>query len=259
MCRVISIANQKGGVGKSSSAGSLGVGLARRGKRVLVIDADSQGSLTESMGYRNPDEMDTTLTTIMTKIINEEEIAPGEGILHHEEGIDILPCNIELAALEVAMVNVISRETVLKRYIDSIKDQYDFCLIDCQPSLGIITINALTAADSVLIPVLAEYLPAKGLEELIKSIARVKRQLNPRLQIEGILITMADYRTNNAKEVTKAILEKYGAQVKVFEHAVPNSVRAAETPAAGMSIYRYDPKGKVAAAYEALTGEVMAG
>ncbi|MBR0127263.1 MAG: ParA family protein, partial [Firmicutes bacterium] len=165
MCRVISIANQKGGVGKSSSAGSLGVGLARRGKRVLVIDADSQGSLTESMGYRNPDEMDTTLTTIMTKIINEEEIAPGEGILHHEEGIDILPCNIELAALEVAMVNVISRETVLKRYIDSIKDQYDFCLIDCQPSLGIITINALTAADSVLIPVLAEYLPAKGLEE----------------------------------------------------------------------------------------------
>lgn len=259
MCRVISISNQKGGVGKSTSASSLAVGLARRGKRVLVIDADSQGSLTESLGYRNPDDMETTLTTVMTKVIKEQKIAPGEGILHHEEGIDLMPCNIEMAAFEVAMVNVISRETVLKRYIDLVKDNYDYILIDCMPSLGMMTINALTAADSVLIPVLAEYLPAKGLEELIKSIARVKRQLNPRLQIEGILITMADYRTNNAKEVTQAILEKYGGKVKVFAHAVPNSVRAAEVPAAGISIFRYDPRGKVTAAYEALAGEVMAG
>ena len=259
MCRVISISNKKGGVGKSTSASSLGVRLARHGKKVLVIDADSQGSLTQSLGYRNPDRIETTLTTVLKKILLEEELEPGEGILHHEEGIDLMPCNQELATLEMSMVGTVSRETVLKRYIDTVKDAYDYILIDCMPSLGIMTINALTAADSVLIPVLAEYLPAKGLEELIKAIAMVKRHLNPRLQIEGILITMADFRTNNAKETSKKIHEEYGDYVRIFNQAVPKSVRAAESPAAGVSIFRYDPCGKVTAAYEALTGEVMAG
>ncbi|MBR0091138.1 MAG: ParA family protein [Lachnospiraceae bacterium] len=259
MCRIIAIANQKGGVGKSTSTGSLGAGLAKRGKRVLVIDADSQGSLTESMGYRNPDEMTVSLATLLTKVINDEDPEPTEGILHHAEGFDLLPCNIDLASLEVAMVNVMSRETVLKRYLKPVQEQYDYILIDCMPSLGVMTINALAAADSVLIPVQAAYLPVKGLQQLLKTISRVKRQMNPRLRIEGILVTMADYRTNYAKDVTRLMMENYGQSIRIFSHAIPLSVRAAETSAEGVSIYRYDPNGKVAAAYDALTEEVMAG
>ena len=203
MGKVISVANQKGGVAKSTTTLNLGVGLARQGKKVLLIDADPQGSLTASLGYVEPDDIGTTLATIMMNIINDEEIAEEEGILHHEEQVDLLPANIELSALEVTMSNVVIRELIMKEYIDTMRSRYDYILIDCMPSLGMMTINALVASDMVLIPVQAAYLPVKGLQQLIRTISMVKKRLNRKLTIQGILLTMVDFRTNYAKDITK--------------------------------------------------------
>ena len=187
MCKVISVSNQKGGIGKSSVVANLGVGLARAGKKVLLIDADPQGSLTASLGYQEPNDIRVTLATIMTSIINEEEIPADYGILHHEEGVDLLPANIELSGLEVSLSNTMSREMILRDYTEQIRDLYDYILIDCMPSLGVMTINALAAADRVLIPVQAAYLPVKGLQQLIRTVNVVKKRLNKNLVIEGIL------------------------------------------------------------------------
>ena len=205
MCKVISVVNQKGGVAKSTTTLNLGVGLARQGKKVLLIDADPQGSLTASLGYVEPDDIGTTLATIMMNIINDEEIAEEEGILHHEEQVDLLPANIELSALEVTMSNVMSRELIMKEYIDTMRSRYDYILIDCMPSLGMMTINALVASDTVLIPVQAAYLPVKGLQQLIRTISMVKKRLNRKLTIQGILLTMVDFRTNYAKDIMLVI------------------------------------------------------
>ena len=185
-------------------------------------------------------------------------MGPGEGIIHHEEGIDFIPANIELAGLETSLVNVMSREQVLRLYLDGIKAGYDYILIDCMPSLGMITINALVAADSVLIPVEAAYLPVKGLQQLIKTIGKVHRRLNPRLSILGILLTKVDRRTNFARDISEQIREVYGNNIHIFENCIPMSVRAAETTAEGKSIYLHDPKGIVAEGYRYLTGEVLA-
>ena len=199
MCKIIAIANQKGGVGKTTTTSNLGIGLAKQGKRVLLIDADAQGSLTASLGFKEPDKLEITLANVLANIINDEEMDTDYGILKHEEGIDLMPGNIELSGLEVSLVNVMSREVVLRSYVEMVKDRYDYILIDCMPSLGMITINAFACADSILIPVQAAYLPVKGLEQLIKTIGKVKRQINPKLEIEGILLTMVDSRTNYAR------------------------------------------------------------
>ena len=199
MCKVIAIANQKGGVGKTTTTSSLGIGLAKQGKKVLVIDADAQGSLTASLGFTEPDKLEVTLANVLEKVINDEEMEPGYGILKHKEGIDLMPGNIELSGMEVSLVNVMSRELVLRSYIEQVRDRYSYILIDCMPSLGMVTINAFACADSILIPVQAAYLPVKGLEQLIKTIGKVKRQINPKLDIEGILLTMVDNRTNYAR------------------------------------------------------------
>ena len=255
-CKVISITNQKGGVAKTTSTVNLGAGLAMNGHRVLLIDADPQGSLTVSLGVKDPDTLDISLATVMQDVIEGAELYPNKGIFHHREGMDLLPSNIELSGLETALFNVMSRETVLKNYIGQIKKNYDYILIDCMPSLGMMTINALTAADSVIIPTQPSFLSAKGMDLLFRSIARVRRSINPDLKIDGILMTMVDSRTNNARDVMEALRSGIGQKIHIFETQIPHSVRAVESIQEGKSIFAYDPHGKVAEAYRNLTKEV---
>ncbi len=254
---VTAVVNQKGGTGKTTTCENLGIGLAMEGKKVLLVDTDPQASLTISLGYPMPDRISPTLSDLMKKIVSDQPIESGEGILHHPEGVDLVPANIELAGMEVSLVNVMSRESVLKQYLDSVKKEYDFILLDCMPSLGMLTINALASADNVIIPVQAQYLPAKGLEQLLQTVNKVKHQINPKLRIEGILLTMVDSRTNYAKDISALIRENYGGKLKVYQTDIPRSVRAEEISAEGKSIFRHDPKGKVAEAYRVLTKEVL--
>ena len=257
MSKVIAISNQKGGTGKTTTAVNLGIGLANEGKKVLLIDYDAQGSLTQCLGYPNPDELSVTISSLMEKVIREQPIAKDEGILHHKEGVDFIPANIELSGMETALVNIMSRERVLKDYLATVKDNYDYVLIDCTPSLGMLTINALTAANEVIIPVQSHFLPAKGLEQLLGTVAKVKRQINPALKINGILLTMVDGRTNLARDISQLIRNTYGNHIKVFKTEIPLSIKAAETSAVGKSIYSYDKNGRVADAYRNLTKEVL--
>lgn len=254
---VIACVNQKGGTGKATTCENLGAGLVMNGKKVLLVDFDPQASLSISLGYPKPEELPVTIADMMKKVVDEKEIKPGEGILHHEEGMDLMPSSIELSGMEVSLVNTISRETVLKEYLESVKRDYDFVLLDCSPSLGMLTINAMAAADTLLIPVQASYLPAKGLEQLLQTVNKVRRQINPRLKIEGILLTMVDARTNDAKEISELIRNAYGGKIKVYDTEIPRSVRASEISKEGTSIFKHDPGGKVADAYRELTREVV--
>lgn len=254
---VLAVSNQKGGTGKTTTCENLGIGLAQEGKKVLLVDTDPQASLTVALGYPRPDDLSFTLSDAMEKIMTEQPLAPGEGLLHHPEGVDLMPANIMLSGLEVSLVNTMNREKILKQYLDTVRREYDFILLDCMPSLGMLTVNALAAADQVLIPVQAQYLSAKGLEQLLQTINKVRRQINPKLKIEGILLTMVDSRTNYAKEISALIREAYGSNIKVFSTDIPRSVRAAEISAEGRSIFEHDPKGKVAEAYRVLTKEVL--
>lgn len=255
-CKVIALTNQKGGVDKTTTAVNLGVSLAQQGKKVLLVDADAQANLTMSLGYPRPDDLPISLATIMQDIIDDNPIDVQNGILHHGEGVDLLPSNIELSGLEVRLINAISRERVLKTCMSEVKKNYDYVLIDCMPSLGMLTINALAAADSVIIPTQPHYLSAKGLELLLRSVSKVRRQINPHLRIDGILMTMVMPRTNISKEVTALVKSVYGQNIKVFDAQIPHSIRAVEATAEGKSIFAYDKNGKVAAAYEQFGKEV---
>lgn len=254
---VIAVVNQKGGTGKTTTRENLGIGLANEGKKVLLVDTDPQGSLTIALGNPRPDDLPVTLTDLMAKIMQDQPPLPKEGILSHEEGVDLVPANITLSGLEVSLVNAMSRETILKQYLETVKGQYDYILLDCMPSLGMLTVNALAASDQVLIPVQANYLSAKGLEQLLQTVNKVKRQINPKLRIEGILLTMVDSRTNYAKEISTLIRDTYGSKLNVYDANIPRSVRAAEISAEGVSIFKHDPGGKVAEAYRSLTKEVL--
>jgi chromosome partitioning protein len=257
MGKIIAITNRKGGTGKTFTCASLAVGLARQGKKVLCLDADSQRSLTISLGVREPEKLPSTIVTIIHDIINKNEIDPEAGIVRHTEGIDLLPANSKLTGIDLALAPIVGREIVIKKYLSKVAPLYDYCLIDTSPTFDLLTINALVAADTAIIPVAPEFLDAKGLELLLMSIAEIREFLNPSLDICGILLTMVDFRTNHAKDMASAIEEAYGEKIRVFNEHIPHAVKAKEASATGKSIFTHDPKGKVAASYATLAREVL--
>lgn len=254
---VIAICNQKGGVGKTTTAVNLGAGIARRGGRVLLIDLDPQADLSAALGWRDSDMLEDTVTSVLRKTMEGMRPEPGEGILRHSEGMDVLPSNIELSQFELSMVNAMSRENILRNYLAHGGTGYDYVIIDCMPSLGMLTVNALTAADRVIIPVQAQYLPAKGMTQLLQTISKVRMQLNPGLEVGGILMTLIDGRTNLARETVRQIRENYGRNLRVYDAEIPLGVKAAEASLKGMSIFSVDGESRPARAYETLTKEVM--
>ena len=257
MAKVISIVNPKGGTGKSACTANLAVGLAQKNMKVLIVDADPQSDVSAGFGYRDCDESNETLTALMDAVMKDEDIPSNCYIRHQAEGIDIICSNIGLAGTEVQLVNAMSREYVLKQILYGIKDQYDAIIIDCMPSLGMITINALAASDEVLIPVEASYLPIKGLQQLLKTIGKVRKQINPKLQVGGILFTMVDAHTNDARNNMELLRNVYGSQIHIFDNYIPFSVRMKEAVREGQSIFSYDPKGKATEAYRRVTEEVL--
>lgn len=255
-CKVIALTNQKGGVGKTTTAVNLGVSLAKQGKTVLLVDADAQANLTMALGYTKTDNLPITLSDIMQDIIDGKSVDVQESILHTDEGVDLLPSCVELAGVETTLIDTRNRESVLKACISEVKKNYDYVLIDCVPALGMLTINALAAADSVVIPNQPHYFSIKGQEQLLRSVSRVKRKINPNLRIDGILMTMVMPRTKITQTVIATVKNAYGRNIRIFDTQIPFSIRAVEATAEGKSIFAYDKSGKVAAAYEQFGKEV---
>ena len=255
-CKVIACVNQKGGVGKSVTSTNLAVGLVQHGKEVLIVDCDSQASQTVSLGWRE-DELSVTLATLFAQQLERKPVYPFEVILHHAEGVDLLPSSIALSGLELRMVNATSREAMLRKLLQPLKVNYDFIILDCPPTLGMITVNALAAADSLIVPVQPEFLSVVGMTQLFDTVAEIREDINPGLKVDGVLITLANMRTVLARNSVEAIRAAYGGNLRVYPEAIPYSVKVKEASGAGKSIFTYEPNGKAAAAYESLVKEVL--
>jgi chromosome partitioning protein len=256
MGKVISCVNQKGGVGKSATATNLGAGLVKHGYKVLVVDLDAQASQTISLGWKEPDELPVTIATLLKSAVENREIDTQAAILHNAEGIDLIPSSIELSGVEMRMINAMSREFLLKGILADVKADYDYVILDCAPTLGIVTINALAASDSLIAPVQPEYLSVIGMTQLFDTVGAVKKQINPELQVEGVLITLANMRTNLAKNTVEIVRQAYGDNLRIYSTPIPYSTKIKEASAAGKSIFAYEPRGKAAYAYEKLVEEV---
>ncbi|WDV47881.1 ParA family protein [Clostridiaceae bacterium M8S5] len=259
MAKIIAVANQKGGTSKSTTCRNLATTLKNRGHKVLVIDGDNQANLTDCFGIVSPEKLDMTLYSLMERVILEEDLPKKEAYIITRENIDIIPASILLSDIEIKLVAAMSREYVLKTIIDEIKEDYDFILIDTMPSLGLMTLNVLATCDTVLIPATPEYLSAKGLELLLRTVFKIKKRINKGVEFEGILLTMFEERTNLAQEMLKLIKESYGSDIRVFNTKIPKTVKVGEANAKSMSIIDYMPTSKASIAYEKFTNELIYG
>lgn len=259
MGKIYAIANQKGGVGKTTTAVNLGAALVERGRSVLLIDFDPQASLTLALGF-NPDTIEPTIYNALAAAINEDgQPALSDIIIHAKSGLDIVPSNIELSQAEMDLISATSREMILREMLDAVRYSYDYILVDCQPSLGLLTINALSAADQVIIPLQADYLAVKGVDLLLKTIFRVQRKLNHSLQIAGVLLTMADIRTIHARDVIDFARSSLSGHIPVFETVIKTSVKLKEAPTAGESVLSYASETAAAEQYRMIAEEVERG
>lgn len=255
MAKVIAIANQKGGVGKTTTSLNLAAGLAALGKNVLLIDMDPSGNLTTGLGFQKNQR--TTLKNMMEYIIMDVEFDAREAIIRHEEGFDLVPSNELLSGMDASLITVEERELVLKKYIGMLEDAYDFIIIDCMPSLGMLTINAMTAANSILIPVQPKYYSADGISKLLKVYAAVKTNFNPEIEIEGILYTLDEARKNATKRIKEAVESSYGSNIKIFDVTIPATIVIEDSSQAGISVMKYSRSSKGAEAYRKLAEEVL--
>jgi len=262
MCKIISIINQKGGVGKTTTCINLAVSLVNLGKKVLVVDLDSQANLTMGMGYANPDELPVKLADLLQAEITKRTTGQATDILSKENyiltahGVDFIPSSLDLASLELVLMNTIGRETVLKTFLEQFKNQYQYILIDCLPSLGIFTVNALTASDEVIIPVQAQFFGAKGVEALLQSVTSVQAYLNAQLNVLGILITMLDGRSKFQREVGEIVQSSFADYTRIFNSTIPLSVEVSRGQSQGLPIVALK-NNKVSEAYNNFAREVL--